>query len=164
MDVVIQAVNSLGGSVDVTSDEGQGTVFNFRLPVTMTISQALLVKVGSYRFAILSRTIDRVMRIKDDEVEQIDENQYLILDGQQVPLFNLMDKIQVDSLSASETYRSVVIVRVSNGLVAFEVDQFDDTVDIVTKQAGSQLTSIDGITGVTVLADSSVVLIMNPSG
>jgi chemosensory pili system protein ChpA (sensor histidine kinase/response regulator) len=162
MDVVLQAVRSLGGSIGLSSRAGEGTKFNFRLPVTMTISQALLVRVGAYRFAILTRSIERVLRVRYEEIEVIDERDHVNIGDQVLPIVNLADRLGEPSLSTEETYRSIVLIRMPDRVVAFEVDQFDDTVEIVTKTPGRQLTSIAGITGVTVLADTSIVLILNP--
>ena len=163
MDVVHQAVRTLGGSMGVATEDGNGVVFSFLLPVTMTISQALLVRIGAYRFAILSRTIERVMRIRAEDIHVVDGNEYLELNNKQISIVSLIERMGETSLSTSEVYRSLVLVRLSNRIVAFEVDQFEESLEIVTKTPGSQLTSIEGITGVTVLADTSIVLILNPA-
>lgn len=161
MDVVHQAVRSLGGSMALTSQPGEGVSFQFRLPVTMAISQALLVKVGIYRFAILTRTIDRVMRVWENELKA-DEGQKLVEIGDQtVPVISLAEQLGEESLSTDEVYISLVLIRLADRILAFEVDQFQETVEIVTKTPGKQLTSIDGVVGVTILADTSIVLILD---
>ncbi len=162
MDVVLQAVRSLGGSMSVSSTPEKGTAFQFRLPVTMTISQALLVHVGSYRFAILTRTIERVMKVRDADISEINGEGHVVVDGESLPIINLADRLGQTSLSTDEVYRSIILIRMANRVAAFEVDQFDETVEIVSKTPGRQLTSIAGISGVTVLADTSIVLIINP--
>ena len=163
MDVVAQAVRSLGGSMSLSNELNQGATFRFRLPVTMTISQALLVRVGVFRFAILSRTIDRVMRIKEGEVVVENEAEFILVENLKVPIINLTERMGEVSMSTAELYRSLVLVRVAENIIAFQVDQFEENAEIVTKVAGTQLTSVDGITGVTVLADTSIVLILNPA-
>jgi chemosensory pili system protein ChpA (sensor histidine kinase/response regulator) len=162
MDVVLQAVRSLGGSMSLRSKPGQGTSFNFRLPVTMIISQALLVRVGAYRFAILTRSVERVLRVRHEEIQVIDDRDHVAVDDQVLPIVNLADRLGEQSLSTAETYRSIMLMRMTDTVAAFEVDQFEETVEVVIKTPGSQLTSIVGITGVTVLADTSIVLILNP--
>ena len=162
MDVVYQAVRSLGGSMAVSSEAGLNTRFQFRLPVTMTVSQALLVKVGSFRFSILTRTIDRVMRIREEDIESIDGQHFVTIGDSQIPIINLAQRMGVSSLSTADVYKSLVVVRLADRIAAFEVDQFEETLEIVTKSPGTQLTSIDGVVGVTVLADTSIVLILDP--
>ena len=75
---------------------------------------------------------------------------------------SLAEKIGETSMSTAESYISMVVVRIADRTVVFEVDQFEETLEIVTKTAGSQLTSIPGVTGVTVLADTSIALVINP--
>lgn len=163
MDVVLQAVRSLGGSMSVSSTDAKGTVFQFRLPVTMTISQALLVRVGAYRFAILTRTIDRVMKVRNTEIEKYHNNdEFVKVDDELILIVSLADRLGQTSLSTEELYRSIVLMRMADRLAAFEVDQFDETVEIVSKPPGRQLTSVSGVSGVTVLADTSIILILNP--
>ena len=162
MDVVLQAVRLLGGSMSISASSGEGTTFSFRLPVTMTISQALLVHVGAFRFAVLTRSIDRVMRVKSEEILSVDDTDHVAVGDQDLPVINLAERLGQPSLSTAEKYRSLILVKVGHRIAAFEVDQFDETVEIVTKTPGTQLTSINGITGVTVLADTSIVLILNP--
>ncbi len=161
MDVVYQAVRTLGGSMALISAD-VGTALQFRLPVTMTISQALLVKVGTYRFAILTRNIERVMRVHEDELESVDDKPMITIDDQQIPVTQISEQMDVASLSTDEGFKSLVLIRLADRLAAFEVDQFQETVEIVSKTPGTQLTSINGVIGVTVLADSSTVLILDP--
>ena len=136
MDVVLEAVRSLGGSIGVTSALEQGTTFQFRLPVTMTISQALLVRIGAHKFAILTRSIDRVMRVRNEEVSLIDNQEYVSVNDQTLPIVGLAEKLGEDSLSTAETYRSLLLIRLADRTAVFEVDQFEETVEIVIKNTG----------------------------
>jgi chemotaxis protein histidine kinase CheA/ActR/RegA family two-component response regulator len=162
LDVVYQAVRTLGGSMALSSQPGEGVSFQFRLPVTMTVSQALLIRVGRFRFAVLTRTIERVVRVQASDLLQVDGQTRLVVGDQMIPVFNMAERLQEDSMSADESFKSLVLVRFADRIAAFEVDQFEDIVEIVTKIPGSQLTSIDGVIGVTILADSSIVLILDP--
>ena len=161
MDVVLQAVRTLGGSFSLSSRIGKGTAFSFRLPVTMTISQALLAKVGAYQFAILTRSIEYVMCVKYNEVQSINGKEHVTVGESLLPLISLVDHMGETSMSTEETHRSIIVARIVDNFVAFEVDKLQDTVEIVIKNPGRQLTSIPGISGVTVLADSSIALIIN---
>jgi len=128
----------------------------------MTVSQALLVRVGTYRFALLTRAVERVVRVQSGELQQISGQTCIAVGDHMIPVFNLAERIQESSLSTDPSYKSLVLVRFADRIAAFEVDKFEDIVDIVTKVPGSQLTSIDGVIGVTILADSSIVLILDP--
>ncbi len=162
MDIVYQVVRSLGGSMALSSVPGEGTDFQFRLPVTLVVSQALLVKVGTFRFAIITRTIERVMRVRESEWEMIDGKRHVVVDDQHIPVFNLAELLGEVSLNTEESFRSLVLLRLADRIAGFEVDQLQETVEVVTKTPGSQLTSIEGVIGVTILADTSIVLIIEP--
>ena len=161
MDVVVEVVRTLGGGLSVTSEPGKGTTFHFRLPVTMTVSQALLVRVGSYRFAVLTRTLERVMRVRSGDFEMIEDRLHVRFGDQMAPVIDLVDLIGEMSLSTEEEFRSIILARVGERVAAIQVDLFEETIDIVSKTPGRQLTSIPGISGVTVLADTTIVLILN---
>ena len=128
----------------------------------MTISQALMVRVGTYRFAVLTRNIDRVVRARADEIVNVSGHRYLQVGEESYPIINLAERIGEPSMSTAETYTSLIMVRLADRMAVFEVDQFEETLEIVTKSAGRQLTSIPGVTGVTVLADTSIALVINP--
>ncbi len=161
MDVVLQAVRYLDGNINLLSEQNQGTTFQFRLPVTMTISQALLVRVGTFRFAVLSRSIDRVMRVRSEELLEVTGQRHVQVGDESLEVISLAERIGETSMSTAELFVSLVLVRLADRIAVFEVDQFEETLEIVTKTAGRQLTSITGVTGVTVLADTSIVLVLN---
>ncbi|MEM7196210.1 MAG: Hpt domain-containing protein [Pseudomonadota bacterium] len=164
MDVVVQTVKDLGGSMALLSTDEKGVVFQFRLPVTLAVTQALLVNVGVTRYAIRSRTIERVIRAPSNAVQE--ENGLRVFrEGERVwPVIDLAQKLGENSQKPDENIASLVLVRLADRVCAFEVDSFGGSQDIVNKRPGSQLTSIPGISGVTVLADSSLILILDPDG
>lgn len=162
MDVVYQAVRDLGGSMSLSNRPGHGVTFQFRLPVSLAVTQALLVSVANWKFAIQSRTIERLMRVPVNEIYEQDNRRMVVVDDLKLPLFSIRERLGEPPFPGERNYVSVVLVRLADRLAAFEVDKFDDSVNIVSKMPGKQLDSIPEIAGVTVLGDSSVVLILDP--
>ena len=162
MDVVYQAVRDLGGSMSLANRPGQGVTFQFRLPVSLAVTQALLVTVANWRFAIQSRAIERLMRVPVNEIFEQNFQRMVAVDDLKLPLLSIRDRLGEPPFSGKRTYVSVVLVRLADRLAAFEVDQFEDSINIVSKVPGKQLDSIPEIAGVTVLGDSSIVLILDP--
>lgn len=162
MDVVYQAVRDLGGSMLLSNRPGHGVTFQFRLPVSLAVTQALLVLVANWKFAIQSRTIERLMRVPVNEIYEQNNRRMVVVDDLKLPLFSIRERLGEPPFPGKRNYVSVVLVRLADRLAAFEVDQFDDSVNIVSKMPGKQLDSIPEIAGVTVLGDSSVVLILDP--
>ncbi|MGI9317154.1 MAG: hybrid sensor histidine kinase/response regulator, partial [bacterium] len=162
MDVVYQAVRDLGGSMSLLNRPGNGVTFQFRLPVSLAVTQALLVGVANWKFAIQSRTIERLMRVPANEIFEQNNQRMVAVDDLKLPLLSIRDRLGEPPFPGKRNYVSVVLVRLADRLAAFEVDQFEDSVNIVSKVPGKQLDSIPEIAGVTVLGDSGIVLILDP--
>ncbi len=162
MDIVYQTVRDLGGSMQMTHAPGQGVGFHFRLPVTLAVTPALMVRVGKWRFAFRSRSVERLVRISRDEMHRDGDRWYVEVDGVRVPVVLLQERLDINADQADPSIVLVVIVRLVDRLAAFEVDEFIDSVDILSRNPGTQLLSIPEISGVTVLSDSSIVLILDP--
>ncbi|NKB75456.1 MAG: response regulator [Gammaproteobacteria bacterium] len=162
MNVVYQSVRNLGGSLSVSTQRGHGTSFQFRLPVTLSVTQALLVRLGDYRCAILSRTIERIIEVRKSDLINVGGVLHLNFNDRRLPILDLPDRMEVAGSVASKGTASIIVIRLADRVAAFSVDGFEETVDIVSKTPGTQLVSINGVSGVTVLADSSIVLILDP--
>ncbi len=162
MDIVYQTVRDLGGSMQMTHAPGQGVGFHFRLPVTLAVTPALMVRVGKWRFAFRSRSVERLVRISRDEMHRDGDRWFVEVDGVRVPVVLLQQRLDINADQADPSIVLVVIVRLVDRLAAFEVDEFIDSVDILSRNPGTQLLSIPEISGVTVLSDSSIVLILDP--
>jgi len=102
------------------------------------------------------------MEVGKRELIQSKGGLYIRLDDKQIPLIDLAQKMEVENSSVNKESVSVILVRLADRIAAFSVDAFQETVDIVSKTPGTQLVSLHGISGVTVLADSSLVLILDP--
>ena len=101
------------------------------------------------------------MRVGVDEVIEDDGERRILVDDQQVVLYSVRERLGETRLQPDK-WISVVLVRLADRLAAFEVDSFADSINIVSKPSGRQLATIPEISGVTVLGDSSIVLILDP--
>jgi chemosensory pili system protein ChpA (sensor histidine kinase/response regulator) len=162
MDVVYQSVRDLGGSMNLTDNPGKGVSFQFRLPVTLAVTQALLVVVGNWRLAIRSRTIERLIRVSENQISTSGHNRVVTVDGREFPLISIRSRLGEPENTHNRDTVPIVLVRLADRVAAFEVDRFEDSVNIVSKNPGRQLASIPEISGVTVLGDSTIVLILDP--
>ncbi len=131
-------------------------------------SPALLVDVGIYRFALLMRSVERVMRVPENGMRLIDGQYYIALGEQQIPVINLAEQWGETAMPAENSLRLLVISRRQSGMTidrmtAFAIDSFQKATEIVVQTPGRQLASVSGAVGVTVLADASIVLILDPA-
>ena len=162
MDVVRSEVSAIGGRVEIASTAGQGTTFTLYLPLTLAVTQAVLVRAGSSILAIASGTVEQVLRLKADAMAALYERSVLESQERSYPLHYFQHLLGVRSASLVQGYNSVLLVRSGTQRVAVHVDQLIGNQEIVVKNIGPQLARIPGVSGATVLADGTIALIVNP--
>lgn len=167
MDVVLSEIKLLGGTVSVDSKEGEGTRFTMRLPLTVAVTDALMVRVADRHFAVPLSQIERIVRISPAalaEYYQGDKESFGI-DGQDYSLRYLGEFIQGTGIPNLHSYSMslpVLLVKSLGKPTALQVDQLiGSRAEIVVKPAGQQLASIDIISGATILGDGSVSIILD---
>ncbi|HUP92769.1 MAG TPA: Hpt domain-containing protein, partial [Solimonas sp.] len=170
MDVVASEVKQLGGTLDLGSEAGKGARFLIRLPLTLALSQALLVGVGPEQYAIPLPSIEGIARLPRDQLDNYysEDGPMFGYGGHEYRVRYLGDFIGVQRDQASESKSvSAILVRIGEGLgaterrVAVVVDGLFGNREIVSKAVGPQVSSLAGVTGATILADGRVVLILD---
>ena len=165
MDVVAVEVKKLGGALHMESQPGRGTHFTIRLPFTLAISHALVVRTGDEYYALPLPTVEGVVRLTRDEVmtHLRSDSASFNHGGQKYRLqpLPLYVGIEVSPLPEGDVTIPVVLVRAgehSTGLVA---DELIGSREIVVKPVGPQISGIRGISGATVLGDGRIVIILD---
>jgi len=163
MDVVRTNVRRLNGEVDVASVVGEGTRFTLRLPLTVLVSEALLVRVGGETLAVALNSVHLVTAMSPDQVHTGPQGQALAVGAE---LFDLVPLAEV--LGLPETPRGrrrpVLVLRAAGRLLAVEVDEILHKQDIVIKPLGRFLEGAGPYAGATVTADGRVVLLLDAPG
>ena len=167
MDVVDSEIKQLGGVMDIDTTEGKGTRFHIRLPLTLAINQALLVKASDDVFAIPLASIEGVVRITGYELQQFynSDNNYYEFNGIEYDLKNLGGMLTGNQGDYSKQLQlfPVLLVHVGEQHFALHVDDLIGRREIVVKPVGMQIGAVRGIAGATILADGQVVLILEMS-
>jgi chemosensory pili system protein ChpA (sensor histidine kinase/response regulator) len=165
MDVVATEIKKLGGALHMQSTRGQGTHFTIRLPLTLAISHALIVRTGDEYYALPLPTIDGVVRLSRDEAAaQLRSEAPVYVHGQQKYRLQLLSTcvgLESAPLATQDAAVPVVLVRAgehSTGLVA---DELIGSREIVVKPVGPLLASVRGVSGATILSDGKVVVILD---
>ena len=163
MDVVKTAVGELGGRVEVMSQAGQGTTFRLYLPLTLAVTQTLLVRVGNHAYAVPSTMIEQVMEMKERRLTEIRQAGEVEWQGHRYP-FHFLPHLLGDAQAVPEVHRQywVLLLRSGAQRAAVLVDELRGNQEVVVKNIGAQLARVVGIDGATVLGDGQVVLILNP--
>lgn len=165
MDVVATEVKKLGGSLRISSVTGQGTNFTVRLPFTLAITQALIVRTGQEVYALPLPTVEGVARIPRAELETLlSQSEPSYEYGEQIYKFRHLGMYlggQAAQLPEDEAFVPVILVHAGEYSAALLVDEMLASREIVVKAVGPQLAGIRGISGATILGDGSIVLILD---
>lgn len=159
MDVVKTKISSLGGTVDVVSEEGKGSSFIIKLPLTLQIIQALLVKVGEETLAISLGFIDRVIDYKKENIKKTNGEEVIIYRDNVIPLVRLNERLKIDSIETNKKF--IIIVKVGEKTVGLLVDSLVGQQEIVIKPLGRTLKSLKEYIGATILGNGLVTLILD---
>ena len=163
MDVVRSEIAALGGRIDVSSKTGAGTNFTIHLPLTLAVTQVLMVRAGETTYAIPSTMVEQVSQMKPAALEAVYAERKVVWQNRLYPLHYLPVLLGDEARSAeSHPHNPVVLLRSGEQRIALHVDELLGNQEAVVKNIGPQLARMSGIAGATVLGDGAVVLILNP--
>ena len=162
MDVVKTQITNLGGIVEMSSVEGEGTKFTIRLPLTLAIIQTLIVQLGNDVFAIPSTLIDQTISVDKQDIKRLRGREVTVYRGEVLPLVRLQEFLEVKEAKNADLDELDVVV-ISNGerRVGFIVDTLVRQQDVVIKSLGTYLGNIPGIAGATILGNGKIALILD---
>ena len=152
MDVVKRNISRLKGVFDVDTTPGQGTRFTIKLPLTLAIIQALLVRVGEELYAIPLDSVIESQRVEMPDVRTVHGNEVITLRGQVVPLVRIAEFFELGGQRDPDKVM-IVIVGLQGRQVGLVVDQFEGEQEIVIKPLSDVVGRIAGISGATILGN-----------
>jgi chemosensory pili system protein ChpA (sensor histidine kinase/response regulator) len=164
MDVVASEVKQLGGSLEIDSTPGLGTTFTIRLPFTLAVAQAVLVKLGEATYAIPMTSITGVTRLQRKDYDRRIEQQQLDVSygGETYQIYDLGDLLRSPvNYSPDETQVPLLMSKTGDQRAAVRVSQVLGSKEVVVKSVGAQLSAVPGIFGATILGDGRVVVILD---
>jgi two-component system chemotaxis sensor kinase CheA len=169
MDVVKTNVERIGGTIDVASAAGRGTSFTIKIPLTLAIVSALVVRAGGERFAIPQLGVLEMVRVggtSGARVERIKDAPVLRLRDRLLPLVSLAHMLGLGDTASDAGADSgfVVVTQLGASTFGLIVDELHDTEEIVVKPVPPILRHIGVFSGNTILGDGSVIMILDPNG
>jgi two-component system chemotaxis sensor kinase CheA len=191
MDVVKTNIERIGGTIELKSRPGQGTLFTIKIPLTLAIVSALIVQAGGERFAIPQISVVELVRAREGQsstapgdaaaaesntitsvVERINGTPVLRLRERLLPLVSLDDLLQLNdekpagnaAPAGQSAPHTVIVAQVGASQFGLIVDRVFDTEEIVVKPVAPVLRHISMFSGNTILGDGSVIMILDPSG
>ncbi|MBN2222639.1 MAG: chemotaxis protein CheW, partial [Vallitaleaceae bacterium] len=154
-------IEALGGDIEVKTELGKGSTFTIRLPLTLAIIQALMVKLGEEKYAIPLNSIQNIEDVKYKDIKFIQNQEVINLRGHVIPIVHLDGLLAVPKEKTERDSMTVVIVNKGDKQAGFVVDGLIGQQEIVIKTLGKYLTNIKLIAGSTILGDGEVALILD---
>jgi len=165
MDVVRSNIRSLGGSVEITSQNGRGTCFTVRLPLTLAILDGLSVQVGEHIYILPLVSIIESVRIRPEQVSRLAGGGELFsMRNEYLPVIRLYELFGVEARSTDFTQGLLVIVEADGKKAGLYVDDLLGQQQIVIKSLAAHYRKVEGISAATILGDGSVAMILDVAG
>jgi chemosensory pili system protein ChpA (sensor histidine kinase/response regulator) len=162
LDVVRTNVAQLGGEIDLATTPGEGTRFTLRVPLTVAISDALLVRVDTEVLAIPVPVVRGMVRIRPEEIVTTPDGESIVMDGQPLDLLRLDRVLGLAGIRPSGGL-PVVALRTARKTVAVAVDELLGKQEIVIKRLGAFLDGVGPFAGATVTGEGRVILLLDPA-
>ena len=161
LDVVKTNIESLGGTIECKTERGAGSSFTIRLPLTLAIVQALMVELGSEKYAIPLGSIQTIEEVSKSDIKYVQSKEVISLRGTVIPLVRLDTLLDVPEREANNDNVVIVIVRKADKLAGLVVDGLIGQQEIVIKSIGKYISTPKLISGSTILGDGEVALILD---
>lgn len=164
MDVVRSEVAALGGRVEMRFTKGQGTKFTIYLPLTLAVTQAVLVRAGHKTYAIPAVMVEQVLQLRQEQLVTAYASHQTQWQDRRYPFHYLPHLLGAsEAVAEQKRFSPTLYLRSGTNAIALHVDEMvGSNQEIVVKAIGPQLQRIAGITGATVLGSGEIVLILNP--
>jgi two-component system chemotaxis sensor kinase CheA len=160
--VVKTKIEALGGIVDISTGKSKGTKFTIRLPLTLSIIKALLVKVSDEKYALPLGSIAEILEVESEQINKLKEQELIQYRGQLIPVIRLKKLLKTPEDNIREPDRLImVIVKKGERHFGLVIDDLVGQQEIVIKSLGEYLADIQIVSGATILGDGSIALILD---
>jgi two-component system chemotaxis sensor kinase CheA len=164
--IVREKVEKLGGMISLETRPEQGTTFRLVLPVTLSTFRGILIRVSGQAFIVPTSHVERVTRVKPNDIKTVRNRETISLNGHVVSLIQMADVLEIHRIADTgkkSSYIQILVLKSSDRTIAFCVDEVLNEQEILVKTLGKQLTRVRNVSGATILGSGEVVAILNVS-
>lgn len=163
MDVVKNEISQLGGRIDIASESNKGVQFSVYLPLTLAVTQTVMITISNRLYAISSSMVEQVQEYKTTQLNELLKQGNIQWQGNHYEFFYLPHLLgETAARPIQQQYSPVLLLKSGNQRIAILVDHLTGNREIVIKNIGPQLARVSGIAGATVMGNGQIVLILNP--
>lgn len=161
LDVVKTKIEALGGSISAKTVAGEGSTFTIQLPLTLAIIQALMVQVGSEKYAIPLGNINGIEDIPKQDICSVQSKEVIHLRGSVIPIIRLHEVLDMEEPEPDTNSLIVVVIKKGEQQVGLVIDDLLGQQETVIKSLGRHITNDKLFSGATILGDGEVALILD---
>ncbi len=161
LDVVKTKIEALGGSISAKTVAGEGSTFTIQLPLTLAIIQALMVEVGSEKYAIPLSSINGIEDMPKEEIRFVQSKEVIHLRGSVIPILRLHEILNAQKPEEDPDSLVIVVIKKGEQRVGLIVDSLIGQQETVIKSLGHHITNDKLFSGATILGDGEVALILD---
>ena len=162
LDAVRSDITSLGGRIEVVSENGKGCTFTIYLPLTLAVNQTVLVRTGQELFLLPAPIVEQVQKLKPEALAAAEQQGSVNWAGTSYPLHHLSRLLGRSLAPEPQPYMPVLLLHSGARRIAMVVDEVLGNREIVVKSIGPQLAGLSSLAGATVMGDGKVMLVLNP--
>ncbi|MBD5544466.1 MAG: chemotaxis protein CheA [Lachnospiraceae bacterium] len=165
MDVVVQNIQSIGGTLDIESTAGMGSTMSLKIPLTLAIIDGIVLETGKSSFVLETGVIKEFVRVKEDMmIYEPNGDEYIMIRGECYPVLRLGRWYGLKEYCESVEDGVMLILEVEEQKVCLLVDRLIGEQEIVVKPIPSYIKKVKGLSGCTQLGDGSIALILDATG
>ena len=165
MDVVIQNIQSIGGTLDIDSSPGVGSIMSLKIPLTLAIINGIVMETGTSSFVMETGVIKQFVSVKEDMmIHEPNGDEYVMIRGECFPVIRLGEWYGLKDYQKSIENGIMMILEVEEKKICLFVDKLIGEQEIVVKPIPSYIKKVKGLSGCTQLGDGSIALILDPGG
>lgn len=165
MDVVVQNLQSVGGTLEIESEPGQGSIMSLKIPLTLAIINGIVMEIGKSSFVMETGVIKDFVRVKEDMmIYEPNGDEYIMIRGDCLPVLRLGKWYGLDGYQQRVEDGMMITLEVEGKKVCLFVDRLIGEQEIVVKPIPSYIKKVKGLSGCTQLGDGNIALILDPIG
>ncbi len=165
MDVVVQNLQAVGGTLDIESTAGLGSIMSLKIPLTLAIIDGIVLETGNSAFVMEMSAIKEFIRVKEDMmIHEPNGDEYIMIRGECLPVIRLGEWYGLKDYKQTIEDGIMLIISVEDKSVAIFIDNLIGEQEIVVKPIPSYIKKVKGLSGCTQLGDGSIALILDPIG
>lgn len=161
LDVVHNVLRNVRGSIEVSSETGEGCCFELRLPLTLSIIRSIIAEINREQYAFPLVNVDHVVRLPRDEIKEMEGRQYIISHNKRIGIIPAQQIMDLEDRESDEDQLSIIALENANTTYGLIVDKFLGIRDLVVHPLNPRLGKLRSISAAAIAEDGTAILILD---